>query len=271
MTFDDAHYAFACAIARRARERALGYWHDRARLVVELKGPQDFVTLADRNVEAVIRTALAAEFPADRFLGEETAAQAPEPSGQWLDRCWVVDPIDGTHNFLRGVPYWNVAIAYVIEGRAACAAIYDPVHDELYHAARGTGAWCESPAGREPLHIAPTSALAGSFVALGHHDRSPSLAYLAIRRRMMDAGVAMRNFGSAALQLAHVASGRLDGFVELQLSVWDAIGGLALVEEAGGYAAPFVPESPMAKVACLGCAPGIAKALTALVKVDEAP
>src|SRR5204862_4635921 len=109
--------------------------------------------------------------------------------------------------------------------------------------------------------------LPGAFVALGHHDRAPEPRYLEIRRRMMDRGVAMRNFGSAALQLAHVAAGRLDGFVELQLSIWDAIGGLALVEEAGGYAAPFVPARATEKVPCLACAPGIAAALVELTKV----
>jgi myo-inositol-1(or 4)-monophosphatase len=82
---------------------------------------------------------------------------------------------------------------------------------------------------------------------------------------MMEAGVAMRNFGSAALQLAHVASGRLDGFIELQLSAWDAVAGLLLVEEAGGYHLPFKPATPTAKAACLACAPGIGPALTELV------
>ena len=86
-----------------------------------------------------------------------------------------------------------------------------------------------------------------------------------IRRRMMEAGVAMRNFGSAALQLAHVASGRLDGFIELQLSAWDAVAGLLLVEEAGGYHLPFAPAAPTAKAPCVACAPGIAPALTELV------
>jgi myo-inositol-1(or 4)-monophosphatase len=297
MTLDSAHYAFARSLARRAGARALAYWHDRERLVVELKGPQDFVTLADREVESLIRTALAQEFPDDRFLGEETAAAdagaatlrprssiIDDPPGAeskqdpqsrevdssfkpWLDRCWVVDPIDGTHNFLRGIPYWNVAIAYVVEGRAECAAVYDPVHDELYHAARGAGAWCDSAAGHQRLDTARTTTLAGAVVALGHHDRASSTRYLEIRRRMMESGVSMRNFGSAALQLAHVASGRLDGFVELQLSFWDAVGGLALVEEAGGYAAPFVPDSPTARLECLACAPGIATALTALTGV----
>jgi myo-inositol-1(or 4)-monophosphatase len=84
---------------------------------------------------------------------------------------------------------------------------------------------------------------------------------------MMESGVAMRNFGSAALQLAHVAGGHLDGFVELQLSIWDAIGGLVLVEEAGGQVAPFEPATPMAKAACLACAPGIARDLRAIVEI----
>jgi len=254
-------YAFARDLARRAGAVALDYWNRRAELVVELKGPGDFVSLADREVETMIRQEIAARFPDDGFLGEETAAQF---SGA-IDRCWVVDPIDGTHNFLRGIPYWNVAIAYVENGRATIGAVFDPPHGELFHAMRGAGAWCDTTAGRTRLAVAATDSLQGAFVALGHHDRSPELRYLEVRQRMMEQGVAMRNFGSAALQLAHVAAGRLDGFVELQLSIWDAIGGVALVEEAGGYAAPFAPARPTVKAACLACAPGITTALEQLV------
>ena len=98
-----------------------------AKLVVELKGPTDYVTHADRDVENVIRRELAAAFPDDAFLGEETAAQFTGP----VDRCWVVDPIDGTHNFLRGVPYWNVAIGYVENGRTEIGVVCDPPADAL--------------------------------------------------------------------------------------------------------------------------------------------
>ena len=258
-------YAFARDLARRAGALALDFWRRRAELVVELKGPGDFVSLADREVETLIRRDLARAFPDDTFLGEETAAQFEGA----IDRCWVVDPIDGTHNFLRGIPYWNVAIAFVDDGRAQIGAVFDPPHDELYHTVRGGGAWCDSASGSTRLAVAPTAQLAGAFVGLGHHDREVELRYLDVRRRMMDAGVAMRNFGAAALQLSHVAAGRLDGFVELELSIWDAIGGLALVEEAGGYAAPFAPPRPTAKTACLACAPGIADALAALTGVGR--
>ena len=260
-------YAFARDLARRAGAVALGYWQRRAQLVVELKGPGDFVSLADREVEALIRREIAAAYPGDAFLGEETAAEfGARPIGD-VDRCWVVDPIDGTHNFLRGIPYWNVAIAYVERGRATIGVVVDPPHGELYHATRGGGAWCDAGGLTTRLHAAPTAALPGAFVALGHHDRSFAPEYFEVRRRMMEAGVAMRNFGSAALQLAHVAAGRLDGFVELDLSVWDAIGGLAIVDEAGGFTAPFAPPRPTAKAACLACAPRISRALTELTGV----
>jgi myo-inositol-1(or 4)-monophosphatase len=253
----DARYGFACALARRAGERALAHWRARAALVAELKGAQDWVSEADRDVEALLRGEIAAAFPDDRFLGEETAAQFAGA----IDRCWIVDPIDGTHNFLRGVPYWNVAIAYVAQGRTQLAVTYDAPNDALYRARLGTGAWCEERGETMRLSVAPTTSLDQAFVALGHHDRAPSERYLAIRRRMMERGVAMRNLGSGALQLAYVARGRFDGFIELELALWDAIGGLLLVEEAGGYVAPFAPPTITAKDAVLACTPGIADAL----------
>src|SRR6476659_3082626 len=161
----DDRYAFAQSVARLAGALANEYFRDRERLTVELKGPQDFVSHADRDVEALLRREIKATFPDDAFLGEETAASFTGP----LTRCWVIDPIDGTHNFLRGVPYWNVAIAYVEDGRAMVAATIDPVADELHHAIRGAGAWLEGAAGRQPLRVSATAELAQAFVALGHH------------------------------------------------------------------------------------------------------
>jgi myo-inositol-1(or 4)-monophosphatase len=258
-------YAFAQSVARLAGTLANEYFRDRERLTVELKGPQDFVSHADRDVEALLRREIKAAFPQDAFLGEETAASFTGP----LERCWIVDPIDGTHNFLRGIPYWNVAIAYVEGGRRAeIGAVFDPVHDELFHARRGTGAWCDSGAVRTRLRVAATARLPGAFVALGHHDRAPDAHHLEIRRRMMVDGVSMRNFGSGALQLAHVACGRLDGFIELQLSIWDAIGALVIVDEAGGESAPFMPAPITAKAPCLASAPGIFDALARMSEIS---
>ena len=260
----DERYAFAQSVARLAGALANRYFRDRERLTVELKGPQDFVSHADRDVEALLRREINAAFPQDAFLGEETAHSYTGP----LERCWVVDPIDGTHNFLRGVPYWNVAIAYVQQGRAQLAVTYDVPNDALYRAQRGAGGVCEERGEATPLAVAPTTSLDRAFVALGHNDRAPSERYLAIRRRMMERGIAMRNLGSGALQLAYVARGRFDGFIELELAIWDAIGGLLLVEEAGGYVAPFAPATPTSKAAVLACAPAIAPALHAIVDVS---
>ncbi|HEY1325315.1 MAG TPA: inositol monophosphatase family protein [Casimicrobiaceae bacterium] len=259
----DARYRFACALARRAGERALAHWRARERLVAELKGAQDWVSAADRDVEALLRTEIAAAYPDDRFLGEETAATFAGA----LDRCWIVDPIDGTHNFLRGLPSWNVAVAYVEGGRAELAVTYEAPADALYRARRGQGAWCDERGEATPLRVATTTSLDHAFVALGHHDRAPSQRYLEIRRRMMERGVAMRNLGSGALQLAYVARGRFDGFIEMELAIWDAIGGLLLVEEAGGYVAPFAPATPTSKAAVLACTPGIAQALNEMVHI----
>ncbi len=264
-TLDD-RYATAQSVARLAGALANDYFRDRERLTVELKGPQDFVSHADRDVESLLRRELVKAHAADAFLGEETAAAFEGP----VEHCWVVDPIDGTHNFLRGIPYWNVAIAYVENGRAEIGIVYDPVHDELFHARRGGGAWCDSPAGRARLRVADTRALPGAFVALGHHDRAPDARVLDIRRRMMDEAISMRNFGSGALQLAHVAAGRLDGFIELQLSIWDAIGALVIVEEAGGRAAPFMPSPVTAKAACLASTPGLFDRLASLSGIAPA-
>ena len=105
----DARYAFLLRLARDAGALARDFWVNRDTLTVELKGPQDFVSVADREVENFIRGEIARAFPGDHFLGEETAASF---SGN-AERLWIVDPIDGTHNFLRGIPYWNVSIAYV--------------------------------------------------------------------------------------------------------------------------------------------------------------
>jgi myo-inositol-1(or 4)-monophosphatase len=256
-----ARYMEARRIAAAAGRLALDYFRQRAKLVVELKGPSDFVSHADRDVENLIRRALAAAFPDDAFLGEETAVDFAGP----VDRCWVVDPIDGTHNFLRGVPYWNVAIGFVANGRTQVGVVVDPAGGALFHAQHGHGAFCTTDEGEARLHVASTARLAGAYIVLGHHDRHPENRYLDIRRRMMASGTAMRNFGSAALQLAHVAEGRYDGFVELELSAWDAVAGLLLVEEAGGYHVPFAPATPTAKAPCLACAPGIARELKELV------
>ena len=257
-----ARYVAAQQVALKAGELAHGLFAQREALIVENKGAQNFVTRADRAVEDLIERKLAAAFPGDAFLGEESStAFLGTP-----DRIWVVDPIDGTHNFLRGLRYWCISIAYVELGKTELGIVYDPVHDEMFHARRGDGAWRGHRGEETRIAVSACAALEDAFLAIGHHDRFPEPRYLALRHALMDAGAATRNLGAGALQLAHVAAGRLDGFVELSLNAWDALAGLLLVEEAGGYAAPFPgPEGWREPAPALGCARGIAEPLQRLV------
>jgi myo-inositol-1(or 4)-monophosphatase len=257
----DGRADFIVGLARAAGARALAYFHDRHALVVEMKGPQDFVSRADRDVERELRAAIAAAFPGDAFLGEESAgSDAP------ADRLWVVDPIDGTTNFLRGLAYWNVSIAYVENGVRTLGVVFDPVHDELFRARRGGGAWKVDAAGEHRLRAATTPSLLGAVVAVGHHDRHPDPRFAAIRDALQARGAAYRNFGAAALQLAHVAEGRLDAFIERELSAWDAMAGLLLVEEAGGCIGPFPgPAGLAAKAPVVATGPGVAAEVAAIV------
>ena len=256
-------YAFLRRLSASAGAMALDFWHRRADLIVELKGPADFVSHADRAVEERIRDAIAQAFPEDGFLGEETSDQF---SGTH-ERLWIVDPIDGTHNFLRGIPYWNVSIAYVESGRRTLGAICDPVAGAVFHAMRGHGAWRSDAHGETRLSASAVNAIAGAIVCVGHHDRRPEPRYLALRSALMDVNASFRNFGCAALQLAHVAEGRYDAYVELDLSSWDAMAGLLLVEEAGGQVGPFPgPGGLTVRAPVIACAPGIADALSMLLR-----
>ena len=264
----ERRHDFLRRLSRAAGELALEFFRNRAALTVEFKGPQDFVSRADREVEAFIRSEIAAAYPGEAFLGEETA----ETAAASAPRLWIVDPIDGTTNFLRGVAYWNVSIAYAEDGMRTLGAICDPVLGEIFHARRGHGAWRSDRHGEARLAAAPTTMLKEAMVAVGHHDRHPDAHFVAIRDALMAQGAAYRNFGAAALQLAHVAEGRIDAFVERELSAWDAMAGLLLVEEAGGYVAPFPgPRGLAAKAPVVAAAPGIAPALTAIVRAAERP
>jgi myo-inositol-1(or 4)-monophosphatase len=257
-----ARYIAALDIARKAGALARSFFAQREVLEVEHKGAQDLVSRADRAVEELIRGHLAAAFPNDAFFGEETSAAF---AGD-LNHVWVVDPIDGTHNFLRGVRYYCVSIAYVENGLREIGAIYDPEHDELFHARRGEGAWVERTGGDVRLKASDCADLSQAFVGVGHNDRQPDPRVLALRHALMDAGVATRNMGAGALQLAYVAAGRLDGFIELSLNAWDAMAGLLLIEEAGGYTAPFPgPQGMLVPAAVLGTAKGIGEPLRKIV------
>ena len=224
----------ACAIVREAGHLACGYFAERKKLEVEHKADmQDLVSVADREVEELIRTRLTVAFPDDGLLGEEGGG------GDSLTAAgpvWVIDPIDGTANFLRGLPYWSVALAYLVEGRTEIGVTYDPVHDELFWARRTTGAYLNERAIRVSDCDEAKRAVIGSTFTF----KMAIEPYVELLDKTLRAGADHRRMGSTALMMCHVADGRLDACVTLRCNAWDVIGGLLLVREAGGRTSDFL-------------------------------
>lgn len=216
-------------VARDAGRLALSYLTDLPALRVGVKGPQDVITDADVAVERSIVAALQAAFPDDTFLGEEGGGAPGE-------RCWVIDPIDGTANFARGLPHWCVSIAYVVARRTEVGVIFDPNGDLMYSARRGDGASRNG----STIRVSGADDIARATVDIGYSSRAPVADFGRIMTRLLEFGANVTQSGSAALGLARVADGRLDGYAERHLYAWDALAGLLLVEEAGGRVNDFL-------------------------------
>jgi len=225
--------------AREGGEILVRHWRSLPPGSIEEKKKNDFVTIADRESEQRIIAAIRARFPEDAFLGEEGGSQPGSgPAGaRETARTWIVDPLDGTANFIAGFPFWCVSIAAREGGRVVAGVIWDPLREELYTAERGGGAW------RNGTRLAVTArdSIDGAFVATGFPFRSRGLidAYLALFRGVFVRARGIRRAGSAALDLALVASGVYDAFFELHLAPWDIAAGAILIEEAGGSIADF--------------------------------
>ena len=229
----DARFTVAAEVMREAAAVALDYFRRRAELEVEFKGRQDVVSVADRSVETVIRDGLRRHFPGDGFVGEEHAAEGDHR------RCWVIDPIDGTQNFLRGIPYWTVVLAFVVDGRIELSFTADPVHGEVFAARRGQGAWRDGTA----IRCRQPAALDQCCVALSFGFKDDWRHYVEVQGRFLEQGVDMRRLGSTALILAHIADGRLDAIYAPGNQSWDCIAGLLLVAEAGGRVVDFLGDT----------------------------
>lgn len=193
---------------------------------VSEKTKHDLVSVADKESEAAIRAVLDARCPGYGFLGEETGASGG------TDLRWVVDPLDGTLNFVQGFPHWCVSIGLEDGqgGRAAC--ILDPLRDDCFTATRGGGAFWNG----RPLQVSAHPGLDGAFLALGFaYQMTPRLAqFMPVFEAALRRAKGLRRAGSAALDLAHTAAGLFDGFFELGLKPWDLAAGALLVQEAGG-------------------------------------
>src|SRR5262249_54277685 len=198
-------------------------------LQVSLKGPANFVTAADRRAEEILRDELEHARPGYSFLGEEGGRH----EGSDKTHTWIVDPLDGTMNFLHGSPHFAISIGLEREGTIVAGVVYNPATDALFTAERSKGAFLND----RRLRVAARTRLADAVIACGLPH--PSRGDAAIERRdtvfIQDRVAGLRRFGAASLDLAWVAAGRFDGYWERNLSPWDVAAGVALVREAGGY------------------------------------
>jgi myo-inositol-1(or 4)-monophosphatase len=248
------------AVAREAGALARRRFLD-ASFKVGFKGPQDYLTEVDGETEDLISARLHDAFPHDGFIGEETAGR----SGAEGAPVWVVDPVDGTANFARGVPHFCVSIACVAAGRVEVGVVYDPMRDELFAASRGGGTRLN---GAE-IRPSAAAALANSSVEVGWNMRAGAAKYLELVRRVTLFGAAPFRGGSGALGLAYVAAGRRDGYVEHHINAWDCLAGILLVNEAGGYASDFLAGEGLTKGnPLIACAPELKEALVSAVAIE---
>ena len=224
----------AKALALQVGAKALAYFNNRSQLLVQHKGLQDLVTQVDQAVEKEITESLLKDFPTDTVFGEE-AGGTPSPA------VWVIDPIDGTTNFVRGNPYFCISIAFVLHQEIVIGVVYDPVADELYSALKSQGAHCNGTA----LTASTCGNLTEALLGLGFSRRTDPSDYARMVEKLMHAGCEYRRYGAAALMLAHTAAGRFDGFFELHLNSWDALAGLILCLEAGAYVEPFLNSNAL--------------------------
>jgi myo-inositol-1(or 4)-monophosphatase len=202
-------------------------------LQVSMKGAGDFVSKADISAEEIIREELTEARPTYGWVGEESAAvDGTDPT-----RRWIVDPLDGTTNYLHGLPHWAVSIALEHKGEVVAGVVYDPSKDEMFFAEKGQGAWMNE----SRLRVSGRSRLIESIFATGlpfggRADLPETLQDLA---RILPTCAGVRRWGAAALDLAYVAAGRYDGFWERSLQPWDMAAGLVIVREAGGLVEPL--------------------------------
>lgn len=229
MTTRSALINVMAGAAHKAARKLVRDFGEVEHLQVSQKGPADFVSEADRRAEEVLRLELARVRPGFGFLLEEAGEVEGEPGAP----RWIVDPLDGTTNFLHGIPHFAVSIGLEENGELVAGVIYDPLRDEMFWAEKNAGAYVN----RQRIRVSARSKLQEAVLATGipFAGRGGKAEFLAAMEPVMERTAGVRRFGSAALDLAYVAAGRFDAFWELGLSPWDVAAGIVIVREAGGF------------------------------------
>ena len=228
----------AVKAARRAGSIINRGARDLDRLTITTKGPKDFVSEVDRAAETAIVETLLATYPDHAILAEEGTAKDANAGAEYL---WIIDPLDGTTNFLHGFPQYCVSIAVRHKGQVTQGVVYDPVRNDLFTATRGGGAFLND----HRMRVSRRQHLKDCLIGTGfpYRDGSDLEAYVAMMRAMMSATTGIRRPGAAALDLAYVAAGYYDGFWEIGLNPWDVAAGSLLITEAGGLVGDLEGEN----------------------------
>ena len=251
--------------ARKAGRSLVKDFREVENLQVSSKGPGDFVSKADREAERIIKEELMGARPTYGWLGEETGEQ----EGADPTRRWIVDPLDGTTNFLHGLPHWAVSIALEHKGEVVSAVVYDPAKDEMFIAEKGAGAWLNDS---RRIRVSGRKQMIESIFATGipFAGRGTLPATLKDLARLMPVCAGVRRYGAAALDLAYVAAGRYEGYWERGIHAWDMAAGMLLVKEAGGFVGPVREgDNPLEKGAIIAGNGELFQPLTKILRSED--
>ncbi len=253
-----ARLAFTIDLARRAGDLGLTYFRNLESLTIESKGHQDLVSQADREVELFVRREIAAHYPNDGIVGEEHA-----PTTGTSGFTWVIDPIDGTANFVAGIPAWCVIIACAKAGLAEIGVVHEPSTGETFSARRGGGAHLNG----KPIKVSGATSLGQGSVGVGVNNRTPIENAIPLIAALLREGSMFYRNASGGLMLAYLAAGRLIGYAEEHMNSWDCLAGLLIIEEAGGRIVTPDPSTAIAKgTIVLAGTPGVFPQLKAIAE-----
>ena len=250
----------ATEAARRGSEILLHYWEDLGKEDADIKSRNDWVSAADRESERAIISCIRDLSPGDSFLGEESGASAGKS-----DRTWIIDPLDGTSNYLQHFPFWCVSIGLRTGSEMTAGLVYEPLREIFFTAERGAGAFRDGAR----LRVSDQETVEGAFLATGFPFRAQEYVsvYCDIFENVIRIAKGVRRAGSAALDLAYTAAGVFDGFFELHLAPWDVAAGSLLVSEAGGVVTDFSGgDRWFERGNIVGASPGVHRDLLDVIK-----
>ncbi len=260
MTVRTNDVALATEAARIGAVILLKHWEQLGKEDADLKSRNDWVSRADRESEAAIVTFIREHCPHDAILGEEGGISAEGTSG----RTWIIDPLDGTSNYLQHFPVWSISIGVKTGDKITAGVVHEPLRDLFFTAERGAGAFRNG----ERMHVSNQETVDGAFLATGFPFRAQQFVavYCEIFQEVISVAKGVRRAGSAAIDLAYTAAGIFDGFFELHLSPWDVAAGSLLVTEAGGVFSDFSGgDRWLERGNVIGAPPGVHTDLVRLV------